>query len=98
MSEEQKEEKENNNYFEITSELMTMDANKKAVLILNQKEESAKLTAKEVTIDCKDKITFKCGSNSIEISSSSISIKCGSSTVDLSSSGVNVKGTSINLG
>ena len=98
MSDQDNIKEGESNYFEITSELMTLDANKKAVLILNQKEESSKLSAKEATIECKDKITLKCGSNSIEINSSSISIKCGASSIELSSSGVTVKGTSINLG
>uniref|UniRef100_UPI001CD09C09 hypothetical protein n=1 Tax=Francisella sp. SYW-9 TaxID=2610888 RepID=UPI001CD09C09 len=96
--EDQNNQEESNNNFEITSELMTLDANKKVVLTLNQKEESAKLTTKEATIECKDKITLKCGSNSIEINSNSISIKCGASSVELSSSGVTIKGSSINLG
>lgn len=87
-----------NNFFEVTSDYMTLNANQKSILMLNQKDESAKLTANETTIECKDKITLKCGSNSIEINSNSVTIKCGASSVELSSSGVTVKGTSIDLG
>ncbi|WP_150468464.1 hypothetical protein [Francisella sp. SYW-9] len=93
------------NVFEITSEYMSLDANKKAVLTLNQKKESASIAAKETTIECKDKITLKCGSSSIEISSSSVTIKANSitiksdvSSVELSSRSVDVKSMSINLG
>ncbi|AJC48366.1 hypothetical protein IB642_04530 [Allofrancisella guangzhouensis] len=89
---------DNNNFFEITSDDIILNANQKSILILSQKDESAKLTAKETTIECKDKITLKCGSNSIEINSSTVIIKCGASSIELSSSGVTIKGTSINLG
>ncbi|QIV96702.1 hypothetical protein EDC55_10326 [Allofrancisella inopinata] len=87
----------NNNFFEITSDDIAINANQKTILTLSQKDESAKLTAKETTIECKDKIVLKCGSNSIEINSSTVIIKCGESSVELSSSGVSIKGTSINL-
>lgn len=95
----------NNNAFELTSEYISLDANKKAVLNLNQKEESASLTAKKSTIECEDKITLTCGSSSIEISSSSITIKAnsiiiesGASSFKLSSNSIDVKSMLINLG
>ncbi|ABK88949.1 hypothetical protein IBE20_04510 [Francisella tularensis subsp. novicida] len=88
----------NNNYLEITSDYITLDANNKSILILNQTEEYVNIKTKEMTIECNDKITLKCGNNTIELSSNSITLKCGSSSIELSSSEINLKSLSINLG